>query len=292
MSVSRWLSAGLAVVVCLLLVATQQQIDERFSSLRAEEPSLYLSSGRLIKRLSLGYDGLLACLYWTRAVQHYGREHLGLQRYHLLGDLLDITTTLDPDLLPAYRYGAVLLASEPPDGPGRADLAINLMQKGIAHRPDLWQFRFDLGFLYFRSLQDYPRAVEAFKQGAEQPGAPAWLQVLATRVATEGGDRQTAMFLWQQLYESTDDPGIRRSALAHLYGLRADMDIEALEGVVDQFRAQAGRNPSSWQELIQAGLLRGIPADPAGHPYVLEAEGGVLLHQESPITTSEKGRPR
>lgn len=195
MSVSRWLSAGLAVVVCLLLVATQQQIDERFSSLRAEEPSLYLSSGRLIKRLSLGYDGLLACLYWTRAVQHYGREHLGLQRYHLLGDLLDITTTLDPDLLPAYRYGAVLLASEPPDGPGRADLAINLMQKGIAHRPDLWQFRFDLGFLYFRSLQDYPRAVEAFKQGAEQPGAPAWLQVLATRVATEGGDRQTAMFL-------------------------------------------------------------------------------------------------
>ena len=37
-----------------------------------EKEELLLRSGPLLKKLSLGYDPLLADIYWTRAVQYYG----------------------------------------------------------------------------------------------------------------------------------------------------------------------------------------------------------------------------
>ena len=289
MRIRFWIPGLLALSGLAALVAVQQRIDRQHVSFEKQESLLYLSSGKYVKRLTFGYDGLLAGLYWTRAVQHYGSERQGLKRYNLLGNLLDITTTLDPDLLLAYRYGAVFLAAKYPDGPDRPDLAIQLLQKGIQAHPGYWAFWFDLGFVYYRNLKDYQKASEAFSQGQRVPGAPSWLQVLATRIGLEGGDRKTALFLWQQLYESTDDPSIRATAVHYLQGLRVDDEVEVLEMLVNKFQETAGRAPLGWQDLIQAGLLRGIPPDPAGHPYVLEG-GRVLLNHDSSIRTSEKAR--
>ena len=52
--------------------------------------------------------------------------------YALLYPLLDITTTLDPLFNIAYRFGAIFLAEAYPAGAGRPDLAIALLEKGIA----------------------------------------------------------------------------------------------------------------------------------------------------------------
>lgn len=292
LSPRHWLPLVLLVglVVGYPLVRVQQRIDSRMHDYRIEEEILYLSSGNWVKRLAGGYDGLLACLYWTRAVQHYGRERLGRKRYHFLYNLVDITTSLDPQLLLAYRFGAVFLTETPPSGPGRPDLAIELLQKGIKNNPEYWRFWYDLGFVYYWSLRDYQKAAEAFRIGGEYPGARDWMKVMAARVAAEGGNRETARFLWRELYESTDDPAIRQNALNHLLGLRVDEDIEALEALLRRYREERGRWAVSFQELAQAGWLRGVPADPLGYPYQLGEEGQVLLHPESPITTSEEGR--
>src|SRR5208283_4195559 len=49
--------------------------------------------------------------YWTRAVQYYGEKHrLRQMNLELLWPLLDITTTLDPDLIVAYRFGSTFLS--------------------------------------------------------------------------------------------------------------------------------------------------------------------------------------
>src|SRR5690349_3319577 len=67
---------------------------------------LYISSPSLLKRLSLGYHGLVAAIYWTRAVQYYGDRHRSRGGdYTLLWPLLNITTQLDPRLVPAYQFG-------------------------------------------------------------------------------------------------------------------------------------------------------------------------------------------
>src|SRR5271167_4710167 len=104
-----------------------------------EHEELLLRSGQVAKNLSLGYDSLLADIYWTRAVQYYGaRAGVEGARFERLWPLLDIATSLDPKLIVAYRFGAIFLSEPPPAGAGRADLAVELVKRGIAENPDNW----------------------------------------------------------------------------------------------------------------------------------------------------------
>ena len=288
----RWLPPALllALLAGVLLVRVQQRLDATLGDYRAEEQLLYLSSGEWVKRLSLGYDGLMACIYWTRAVQHFGRQRLGEKEYKLLYPLLDITTTLDPQLILAYRFGAIFLTEKPPGGPGRPDQAVTLLEKGIRLNPDYWRFWYDLGFVYYRGLQDYQHAAAAFYKGAEHPAAAPWMRIMAAKVEAEGGTREHARFLWTELYNSTDDPIMRQSSLSHLIGLRVDDEIEFLQGLVGRYAKETGKLPRSFADLAAAGMIPGQPLDPLGNPYRIAPDGRVLLDPQSPIITSTLGR--
>src|SRR5579859_2965071 len=87
--------------------------------------ALYIISPKTVKRASLGFDGLMACIYWTRTVQYFGHRHfLRSHTYNELAPLLEITTTLDPHMIPAYQFGASFLAPRPPNGAGEPMRAI------------------------------------------------------------------------------------------------------------------------------------------------------------------------
>src|SRR5262249_56552005 len=97
-----------ATVVLVTLSAGSVFTQHKVESLRGKEATLeevlYLPSGKVLKRLSLGYSGLLADIYWTRAVQYFGGKYEQRStRYDLLHPLLDITTDLEPKLTPAYQ---------------------------------------------------------------------------------------------------------------------------------------------------------------------------------------------
>jgi len=294
--VRRWLPIVLLVglVGGFALVNVQRELDAALAPYRTEVDVLYLPSGEWVKRLSFGYDGLMACIYWTRVVQHFGRQHLqiaqgGNPEYKLLYPLLDITTTLDPELLLAYRFGAIFLNEPRPGGLGRPDLAVKLLEKGIRNHPDYWRFWYDLGFVYYLN-KDYEKASQAFYEGAKHPDALPWMRVMAAQVAAEGGDRKKSRLLWQEVYHSTDDATIRWNALRHLAGLQVDDEIEFLEKLLHRYQKETGQPARAWQDLIAAGMLRGFPADPAGYPYQLAPDARVLLHTKSEITTSTLGR--
>lgn len=292
----RWLPIVLLVGLIggSAMVRVQQRLDASLAPLQAEVDELYLPSGEWVKRLSLGYDGLAACIYWTRAVQHYGRHRLeaaagGRPNYGLLYALLDITTTLDPELLLAYRFGAIFLTEPPPGGPGRPDLAVKLLEKGIRANPDYWRFWYDLGFVYYRA-KDYQKSSAAFHKGGQHPDAAPWMRVMAAKVLEEGGDREKSRALWYEVYQSTDDKAIQANALNHLAGLKVDEEIEFLERLIQLHAQKTGKPALTWKELIDAGVVRGVPVDPAGYPYQLSADGRVFLSRASPITTSELGK--
>src|SRR5215470_9440657 len=108
------LAAGFAVIWQL-----QHVIDTGRSALQQEEDEVVLRSGPLVKAMSLEFAPLMADLYWTRVVQYYGMKHAEGQRsFDLLWPLLDLTTTLDPQLLIAYRFGSTFLSEPPPRGAG------------------------------------------------------------------------------------------------------------------------------------------------------------------------------
>ena len=253
--------------------------DRLYAAPRAEVQLLYIPNGTVLARMALSFDTLLADVYWIRALQHYGaakRAEDGERSYELLGPLLDITTTLDPRFNVAYRFGAIFLTEAYPNGPGRPDLAIALLRKGIAEMPEKWEYYMDIGFIYYWWLQDYDSAAAWFEQAADVPGASWWLRALAANTLAAGGSRDASRLLWRQLHDSADNDWIRNEAARRLRQLQALDDIDQLIGVVRRFVEQTGRPPRSWEELAAAGLLPGIPVDPTGRPYALDTAAGTI----------------
>ncbi len=263
---------------------TQVRIDKNLAGLHQEQDELVLRSGKMLKAVSLEYAPLMAELYWTRAVQYYGDKQANDDpHFDLLWPLLDITTTLDPQLLAAYRFGATFLSEPSKAGAGRPDLGVELVQRGIKANPEYWRLYEDLGFIYYIHMKDYAKASAAFLEGSKNPQAYDWMKVMAARIAEKGDSRATSMFLWNELYQTTQSPDIKKNALAHLQLLRAQTDCEQLDVLATEYEKHTGRRPATVRELINAGMLSGTPLDPLGTVYVFDKNGKAEISASSPL---------
>jgi hypothetical protein len=266
----------------------QHSIDRQRASVTEERDPVLLRSGKLVKAMSLEYAPLMADIYWTRVVQFYGNKHMrGQANLELLWPLLDITTTLDPNLVVAYRFGAIFLSQSAPSGAARPDLAVQLIQRGIHANPDYWRLYEDLGFVYYFDLKDYPKASEAFLEGSKKPGALVWMKIMAARIAGEGESYATSLFLWKDIYDSTADPQVKANAQRHMELLQVKEDCRQLDTLADEYAKRYGKRPARMSDLEQAGLVRGIPRDPKGFAYVFGEDGKAELNLDSPLLERE-----
>jgi len=291
------MSGGRSAAWLLLLVVLagftgiwrlQRKISMQRAEMHQEQDEILVRSPKLMKLATLEYGTLVADIYWTRAVQYYGGKRL-CQDTNLasLWPLLDVATTLDPNLMPAYRFVATFLAQPEPRGAGRPDLAIQLLQRGIDANPEYWRFYQDLGNIYYLNLKDYSKAGEAYLEGSRKPGAAAWMKVMAARFLEKGESRETSVMLWSELYDSSTDEAIKQNARINLELLRTDEDIDHINEIAEQFTAKAGHPPRSVREMVQAGLMAGEPLDPRGVPYVINRDGKAQISEKSPLHKEE-----
>lgn len=197
--------AGVAAGIALA-AATLQARERWFPRPPSEQRLLYLTNGRVADRLSLSFDSVVSDVYWIRTVQYYAQERKSQRlngRYELLSPLLDLTTTLDPHFAVAYQFGAIFLAEPPPDGAGRLDLAIALLEKGLRVEPR-WQYAEALGFLHYWHSHDLLAAAGEFNRAAKMPGAPKWLGPLTANMLAKGGDQEAAKVLFGELAQSEE----------------------------------------------------------------------------------------
>jgi hypothetical protein len=290
---SRTLHWMLFVVLLVGAIGAQTAIGGAFDQFTATQEVQWVRSPNVMRRLVLGFDSLAADIYWIRAVQYYGGTKLSKEEkkdYSFLFPLLDITTTLDPRFNIAYRFGAVLLSEGYPNGPGRPDEAIALLEKGIREKPDKWEYYLDAGFVEYWWRQDHRAAADWFLRGAKLSTAPNWIQPLAASVLAEGGDQTAARVLWTQLARTAEQDWLRNTARTRLQQLDAVAVIEQLQPLVNRFYDSANRFPSGWEEVTRAGLVRGIPLDPTGVPYALDpASGAVDVAKESSLFPLPRG---
>jgi len=285
-------TAGAVLVLCMMASALVLRHLDRMRTRTRLQEVLYISSPKVLRRLSLGYDGLLADIYWTRAVQYFGGKHfIGARNYDLLAPLLEITTGLDPHLTVAYEFGANFLAPQPPEGAGMPQRAIQLAEYGIRNNPDDWRLYYSLGFICYMELHDYPRAASAFARGAEVPGAHPFLRIMAAQMAEHGGDLRMAQMLWVTTYQSAQDQNVRANAVAHLRALQVDADVTNLEHLVAVYHQNTGHLPSSFADLQAAGLLNAIPIDPLGQAYKLMPDGRIEVPAPDDLPFIQKGLP-
>ena len=290
-SVSRSLSTrrvcwSFLILGFVLLFVVQRRIDHEMGIYAKISDVLYIPSGVNLRRLSMGNEGLLADVYWTRVVQYYGRNHMpgAGGRNDLLAPLLRITTELDPHLLIAYRFGAIFLSGKPPAGAGQPQAALELLRRGIVANPNYWRLWQDLGFVYYWELKDYKTASRIFSTGSRMPGADFWMKALAGTVAFKGGEAQTSRLLWSEIYQHAETDEIRRTAQEHLAALTAVDEMNQLNGRLASYQAKEGHEAHSFAELVATGFLRGVPRDPSGVPYVIGPDGRAELGPSSQVS--------
>ena len=270
----------------------QHGIDAQLDRIHQDEDDLVLRSGPLVKAMSLEYAPLAANLYWTRVVQYYGNKHRSQQvNLDLLWPLLDVTTTLDPNLLAAYRFGGMFLSDSPPRGAGQPQRGIELLRRGIRANPEYWRFYEDLGFIYYFDLHDYPNAADALMTGSKVPGAMVWMKAMAARISEKGESLEISAKLWSEVYNSTNDPTIKENAKVHLQLLRARADCDELNKLAAEYKERTGRPPKALRDLVNAGLLPGLAVDPLGVVYWFDPEGNAQINPASPLFKELQKRP-
>jgi len=274
------LVAGMAAVVLLARWIDSQQ-PAKAPEATAED--LYLS-GNTVRRMSLGFNGLVADWYWMRSLQYVGQkiidlplevqlDSLGQLNLTLLAPLLDTATTVDPQFREPYLYAAVVLADVDPER------AIQIMKKGITANPSVWRFHQHLGYIYWKQ-KNFQAASETFSQGAAIPGAPPWMEAMKAKMLADGGSREVAREIYQRMYEQAEDQEVKEMARRRLLQLASLDQRDALRKVLSLFETRAGRCPASWREIEVAvrGMrfssdAAGAPLDPSGTPYVLVKSG-------------------
>jgi len=281
------LALALVLIVCLgSAIGLSHRLDQHrlnSSGSVVEEPP-YMN-GRSAKRMTLAFNGLASDWYWMRSLQYVGRKIVTYEDEHngkfdlgdlakldlrLLPSLLDLTTTLDPQFIPAYEYAAVILPETNPNQ------AIALLEKGIAANQSSWRLYQHLGYIYWQR-QDYIRAGEVYEAGAKMPGAPVWMPAMAARMKSEGGSRAAAREMYQHLRESSDS-SVQQMVDHQLLRLDSLDELDAIRKTFASFKQRNGRCITSWREVV--GELRGFqlnangaPLDPSDAPYRLTNNG-------------------
>jgi len=273
------IAAGLLSVVLLTKFMDQHR---PLSDPTLEEESLYLN-GNTARRISLGFNGLVADWYWMRSLQYVGGkilktpgnlsfDNLGSLNLQLLAPLLDTATTLDPQFLEPYEYAAIVLPTV------NVDEAIRITRKGIEANPSEWRLYQHLGYIYWQK-GDYQTSSEVYGTGAQNPDAPPWMLAMKARMAAEGGSRGTAREIFSRMLEESSDPNVKKMARGRLLQLTATDQKDLIAKVLIAYVNKNGSCPRNWQAIaptlnaMKFNLDRtGTPIDPAGYPYHLNLE--------------------
>ena len=269
-------AAVLLLVLAPAIPWLQTRIDSTLGEFRPQEEALYLQSGKHVKMIAPGFEGIAADVYWLRTVQYFGgqRSFSPDKNFALLYPLIDITTTLDPRLEIAYRYGAIFLSEPPPVGAGRPREGIAILERGARALPDSWWLRQDMGFFYYLFLKDAEKASEVLTEASKIPGAAFWLKAMAADLLAKGGDREKSRRMWRQMYEQAEEGILKANAHDRLQVLDARDEADRLTAATAEFERRQGRRPASLAELQASGLAHDPIVDSTGVPFEMDPSSG------------------
>ena len=277
--VSLWSGRrGLALLSCgalLLAALLQGRFDARAAPRDEVDPMLYLPSGRYLKVASLGFDEILADLIYLWSIQYYGNYDIE-DRYLYLEHIYDqVVSELDPHYLDPYLVGSLIMNLEADD----PELALRLLDKGIAHNPDRWILAFEAGFLCYNDLGDHARAAGYFEQALRSPDVHPLVRRLYAEMHNRAGDKRTSLREWAEIYDTSDDEYVREIAWKHVHDLKIQIDLADLNDAIAAYRERFGAWPRHLEALRREGLVDGIPLDPDGNDYRYDHRTGRATHE-------------
>ena len=83
------------------------------------------------------------------------------------------------------------------------------------------------------------------------------------------GDKKTALKMWIDFYNSTENPEERILAEAYIKRIKMELDIEFLDQTIELFKTKFDRRLYSLKQLVGIGLIDSLPREPHGGQYFL-----------------------
>ncbi len=262
---------GNPVLAILLLIALTASIAPVNARLEAHSPETLaegdlgpLPDGSALRILSLGFERLVADMFWIRTLYYMGDPASYRAGFPAADRLAELVTDVDPEFRTVY----VLMGSALSVLQGKPHAAAQLLEKGVRH-VEYWKLEFLLGFTYFFELLDNGRAAPHIARAAQMPGGPKYLAQFAARLYHNAGDPDIALDLIQTRIRTEEDEATRAALQKRAWDIWINRDLERIDTAIQQYGARHGTLPASVDVLVETDLLERTPVDPRGGSYFI-----------------------
>ncbi len=235
--------------VCLVLMAAKFLFfSNSLKSARTPNTLNPVRAGyeaKSLKTFSMGYDNFLAALLWVDLLQN--AKHTPVTDDSVSWEYAQAAaiTTLDPRFEKAYSFSATFLSVFRRDKLGGK----LLLEKWVRQDPRAWRPHYLLGNHLYLELHDAEKAGQQILQASLLPNAPQWITSVGIRLLSEEGALLTALKTAVEIYPMIRD----REAISRLdnriRSLNWNLQKQAYETALVDFRKKYHREPSSIQEL-------------------------------------------
>jgi len=258
--IHSWHRYIVAVIAISLTAFAHSAMD---TSAEDDLSRIFLPEAAHAQLWSLGFDTVLADYYWLQALQLVGGERGDTaQHIAMIGEMVELITTLDPWGGGPYRFAAIWMT----DSKQSVRTANRLLERSIAHIPTDWRSRYYLGFNYFFYLEENGKAADAFEAALGLEGVPRYLGALAARLRmNEGGLEMAADFL-AEFARTTSDDFTRVEYLKALDEVETERGARKLDAAREEYWRRHGEDIRDVHDLLRgpAPILTQLP--PA-HPH-------------------------
>ncbi len=232
---------------------------------------LYIPSGKYLRLASLGYRSVMADILYLWAIQYYSDTSIP-NPYRNLEHIFGVISDLDPRYEDPYLTGALIAIYEAHD----QKTAFKILDRAIAKNPRVWIFPFEAGHYAQVFAKDFDLARRYYGRAMNLPGAPAIARRLYANAAFRSQDLDTAWKTWLDVYQTAEDPRIKKIAENHLAPVKAARDTAKLSAAARDYRDRFRRWSMNLGQLVRAGLMAEIPKDLDGQDYVYDRTTGAV----------------
>jgi len=196
-----FLALLVVMVVSLRTFDTSRTPEEKYDR-------LYFPSGKFLRESSLGFREANADYLWFRFIQYYGAFAKGYNNFRHFDLLIDAITRLDPRFVEAYHFASLVTWSDL----GQPHKSVDILKRGLQNNPDTARLYFQIGMIYYVVDQDYDRSSYWFTRAAGCPDATDLERRFAAFSRYRGQNFLGSLLMWQEMYETTDQPGMKKLA--------------------------------------------------------------------------------
>jgi hypothetical protein len=166
------------------------------------------------KLLSLGFDALIADVYWLALVQYVGETNIK-ENDKVAEIYIREITDLDPYFVEPFYFAAFIIGSEMKN----PVLAAQIIEKGIAANPDNWTLPFIAGVNQYLYAHNENTAARYYRMAAKLPNAPDWLDRQAEILQSNIPSQLKSISVWERVYQYTSERDVKERAKLRLVSL-------------------------------------------------------------------------